>query len=461
MEVKPTNSEPRDTMATTVQVLLDAIEQLGEELASRDDADLTFRVSVPHDPPAIRILAELINNIGENVEKHLENGEIDMLRRTKELTQAYNAMQEQHEEMRKELEMACRIQERLLPGEQDMPDRPELACAGYYAAMSNVGGDLYDIMRVGKNSYAVLIADVSGHGVPAALITALVKIAFRSRTRWGIGPDEICRQVNAELLPILGDLDYFVTAWFGIINLENGHLSYVNAGHNPSLLLRSDGTILSLDSGGRFLGQFDDGKFQVAEQALHEDDMLLLYTDGIVESRNLVDEEYGFERLQNCLLNSSFSDSASLVEVIHRNLDAFRMGAAQRDDISMLAVDFRHAIAPEKTDPEKPPAATDAHEDPSTIVGGRERLAQDLGREAAILIRADRRQEAAEILGSALILAPGEPVLLLRLAALHIIEKQFGPAQTCLNAIVNPLELSVEMQRQFDRLSGMLKSRKA
>ena len=141
-----------------------------------------------------------------------------MLRRTKELTQAYNIMQEQNEEMRKELEMARRIQERLLPGQQDMPDRPELACAGFYAAMSNVGGDLYDIIRVGRNSYAILIADVSGHGVPAALITALVKIAFRSRTHWGVRPDETCRLVNEELLPILGDLDYFVTAWFGIID---------------------------------------------------------------------------------------------------------------------------------------------------------------------------------------------------------------------------------------------------
>ena len=163
--------------------------------------------------------------------------------------QAYNALLAQTDETNKELAMAKCIQQRLLPLAEELPQRPEIACAGYYASMSNVGGDLYDIIRIGRNAYGVLIADVSGHGIPAALITALVKISFRSKIRWGVSTAEVCRQVNEELYPLLSDLDYFVTAYFLIIDLEQGRMEYTNCGHHPALLLRvSEDAPLALDT---------------------------------------------------------------------------------------------------------------------------------------------------------------------------------------------------------------------
>ena len=247
-----------------------------------------------------------------------------------------------------------------------------------------------------------------------------------------------------------------MTAWFGILDLETGILRYTNAGHDPALLLRTDGTIRQLEKGGRFLGQFEDVKYQFEEIQLQEEDMLLLYTDGIIEARDMLDVEYGFERLEQCLIESSFANASELVSAIRRNLESFCMGQQQRDDISMLAVDFRHSIVPEEAEPEN----AEPVEETVPLVGGRERLARDMGREAAILIRANRRTEAAAILEAALILVPGDPLLLLRSAALHIINKNWSQAESSLQGIINPLSLPDELLKQYERLGTMLKGQK-
>jgi serine phosphatase RsbU (regulator of sigma subunit) len=325
-----------------------ALARLGEELASRRPDNLGIRVSEPADLPHVAALARLINRYGRDVGEFLEKEDRRHRQRSDELMQAYNAMQGQQDEMNRELAMARSIQLRLLPMPAELPDRPEVACGGFYDSMRNVGGDLYDIIRVGLNSYGLLIADVSGHGVPAALITALVKISFRTKIRWGVSTAEVCRRVNEELQPLLSDLDFYVTAFFLIVDLEAGEVEYTNCGHHPALLLRvSEDEPVPLDTPGRFLGAFDDAEYVSERLTLEAQDLILAYTDGIIESRNLMDEEYGYDRLISCLLETGIDHPARLVESVRRDLDGFCMGAEARDDRTMAAIQFLARAAPD------------------------------------------------------------------------------------------------------------------
>jgi serine phosphatase RsbU (regulator of sigma subunit) len=248
------------------EAVLEAVEQLGEELTSKDPEDMSFTVGVPEEPPAVKVLAELINEMGTRLDTYHNNLTGEILDKSQQLVEAYNSLQEKNEDVQSELNIARKIQQQLIPTGIDFPQLEEISFGGYYESMDNIGGDIYDVIRFGKNVYGLLIADVSGHGIPAALITALLKIAFRSKARYDISPKEVCEQVNADLLPILSELDFFVTAYFALINLENGQLRYCNCGHHPALLCKqSDNSLLELDSEGMLLGTFDN--FEVQEQS--------------------------------------------------------------------------------------------------------------------------------------------------------------------------------------------------
>lgn len=334
-----------------IEAVLEAVETLGEDLSLRAADGVSFQVKVPEDPPAVRILAELINELGASVTARHDRLSQEMQEKTRELSEAYNALQASSEEVRRELSMAHDIQERLIPGEPDFPQRDELRCSGFYQSMANIGGDLYDIVRIGRNAYGILMADVSGHGIPAALITALVKVAFQTRNVWGLGARKVCEAVNTELYPILNGLDYFVTAWYGILNLETSTLEYCNCGHHPGLLLRwGEAEPLTLETGGRFLGAFDDSRLDSATVALQPGDTIFLYTDGIIEARNFFDEEYGYDRMISCLMGMGGETVEGLIHRVRKEMNDFCMGADQRDDQSMFAVQFNGAASPLETD---------------------------------------------------------------------------------------------------------------
>jgi serine phosphatase RsbU (regulator of sigma subunit) len=334
------SSHDREATSSLMEVL-DAVERLGEELAGRNPEDQSFQVSVPDDPPVVRALAELINDLGSDLDAYHRSLGDDMRRKSDELTDAYNALQAKNDDVQIELEMARKIQTQLIPSGTAFPVRPELDFGGFYLSMDNIGGDIYDVIRFGRNSYGLLIADVSGHGIPAALITALVKIAFRSKARFGADPSLVVKEVNADLHPILSDLDFFVTAFFAIIDLEDGSIRFANCGHHPALVARPEsGELIPLDTPGRFLGFFDDLATEDGSFTLRPGDTVFFFTDGIIEARNFFDEEYQQERLSAVLVDSvARGRSASeTVEAIRRDITRFCMDAEQRDDQSMFAV---------------------------------------------------------------------------------------------------------------------------
>jgi serine phosphatase RsbU (regulator of sigma subunit) len=274
--------------------------------------------------------------------------------RSAELSSAYEALQAKNDEIQRDMEAARRVQLQLLPQEEELPQREEIEFAGHYQSKERVGGDLYDFIRIGMNSWGFLVADVSGHGVPSALLTMFLKAAFRTRVRWGVATDQVCREVNAVLNPVVRDLGLFVTAFFGILDLETATFRYTNCGHPPVYLRRAaTGTLVRLAEKGMILGPFDEIEVVEDQIAVDEGDVLLAVTDGILEARNYLDEMFGLERLVEAFDQSAPPASAPegtltlTIDGIRRSLEAFTLGAAPDDDLTLAAFRFRHR-APEK-----------------------------------------------------------------------------------------------------------------
>jgi len=426
-------------MDEDIDIVRTALAKLASELSARSGDVLTVQVSEPSAPLQIKDIAALINQYGSDVGAFLDREAQRQKLRADELMQAYNALQSQTEEMNKELSMARRIQQRLLPQENELPNRPEICAWGFYRSMSNVGGDLYDIVRMGRNQYGILIADVSGHGIPAALITALIKISFRTKVRFGVSSNEVCRQVNEELYPILGDISYYATAFFGIVDLECATFRYTNCGHHPCILLREEGeqVMEELDTKGRFLGAFDDAVYEEKTVRLDPGDVLFLYTDGITESRNLLDEEYTDERMFSLLKKMGALEPKELIEKIRRDVDSFCMGSEPRDDQSMFAVGFIGA-ADDLTVPEsmfgqeaqnQPSTTADAKNDTQPLRDTTSVTVRFLAETATEALRQKQHQKAAACIRALEELGFAPAAWSFRLAELYARSHHYGPAK--------------------------------
>lgn len=261
--------------------------------------------------------------------------------RTAELNDANAVLQQKNEQFIKELEMARRVQQSIIPTDETFPKIDELRFGSKYLSMASVGGDLYDVIRVGRNGYGFLMADVSGHGVPSALITTMAKVSFNSHAGWEKTPAEICQAVNRDINHVLKDLDYYLTAYFGMINLETGEFNYTNAGHHPAVLYRArERQIEKLDSEGMFIGIVNDGGYHYHSTVLEPGDRILLFTDGIIEARNPAGEFYEYDRLNKFIYLNSSLPPADFVEKLVDEVNTFCEGREVDDDRAILYFEF-------------------------------------------------------------------------------------------------------------------------
>ena len=240
----------------------------------------------------------------------------------------------------KELEYAKNIQTSILPSVfPPFPDRSEFDIFAMMRPARDVGGDFYDFFFAGdSNHLAFLVADVSGKGIPAALFMMRAKTLLNSNARSGINPEDIFSIVNNTLCEG-NESNMFVTAWMGIIDVTTGELEYISAGHNPPLLLRSEGSYEYLREKPSFiLAGMENIKYKKESLRLNHGDRLFLYTDGVPEATCAEMELFGENRLQAALnalpgsVSSEETCSAILAEV-----DAFVGKAPQFDDITMLS----------------------------------------------------------------------------------------------------------------------------
>lgn len=194
-----------------------------------------------------------------------------------------------------ELETARRIQTSILP--RRLPSIAGLQLAARYEPMTAVAGDFYDFLPVGDHGVAILVADVSGHGVPAALIASMLKVAFAAQADHARDPARILSQLNATLA---GQLDgQFVTAACAFIDVEARNITYAGAGHPPALLVRGNGEVSELVENGLLMGIFSQAEYRNIEAPFQAGDRLVLYTDGIIEATLADGEQFGLDRLKD------------------------------------------------------------------------------------------------------------------------------------------------------------------
>ena len=230
------------------------------------------------------------------------------------------------------------------------PPFPGCLQIGLYAALETakeVGGDFYDYCFVAHDKLAVLIADVSGKGVPAAMFMMKAKSIIKGCVSSRSDLAGAMTEANA-MLSQYNEAEMFVTAWIGVLNVRTGALEYVNAGHNPPYIRRADGTLESLDGvSGLFLAGMDDTRYTHMETHLSKGDMLFLFTDGVTEANDPQGAMFGDERLENLLRTASTDPEALCAEV--RDAVAKFAGEAPRfDDMTVLALKYRGNPATEE-----------------------------------------------------------------------------------------------------------------
>ena len=246
---------------------------------------------------------------------------------------------EQLAALQKELDTARMIQHSLVP--RVFPPFPERADFDLHAQMTSaraVGGDFFDFFLIDDDRLAVVIGDVSGKGVPAALYMAAVRTHIKIAAIKSITPEECLQAVNRVLVREKVS-SMFATCFYGILDTRNGELRYCNAGHNPPWVLRTGGEVESLtDTGGIPLGLMELLPYTGSVLQIEPGDALFLYTDGVPEASNEGLEDFTDERLALTLRDGARLDCRGLVDLVTQELEAFTAGAAPSDDITMLVV---------------------------------------------------------------------------------------------------------------------------
>ncbi len=275
----------------------------------------------------IENLATAFNNMTKDLKEHIA-----------ELT----TVTAEKEKIGAELNVAAQMQVSMLPNK--FPAFPEYNQFDLHASMvpaKEVGGDFYDYFMIDDKNLAMVIGDVSGKGVPAALFMVNAKTMIQNWTQKNISVKEILENVNVHLCHN-NDAGMFVTAWIAILDVETGELSYGNAGHNLPLLRKADGKFQPLKSDSNFvLAGIDGMEFTQEKTRLEPGDTLYLYTDGVTEATNKSNEFYTEENLEKSLNSLGECTAQKMLEHVKIDVNSFVDGADQFDDITMLGLIYK------------------------------------------------------------------------------------------------------------------------
>jgi sigma-B regulation protein RsbU (phosphoserine phosphatase) len=241
----------------------------------------------------------------------------------------------------KELEIARRIQSSTLP--HSVPTLTGLEIAARYVPMSAVAGDFYDFLCVDEKRVGILVADVTGHGVPAALIASMLKVAFAGQAAHAHDPARVLTGLNRSLCGKFEE--HFVTAAYLFVDLEKSLLHYSAAGHPPLMLASgAAGKVREIEENGQMLGMFPEAAYSSVEIRICPGDRCLLYTDGVFEAKNAAQEEFGKSRCKEFLETQRDIPAARFANALLDRIAGFsghNSARAQEDDITLLVLDFQ------------------------------------------------------------------------------------------------------------------------
>jgi phosphoserine phosphatase RsbU/P len=256
------------------------------------------------------------------------------------LREAHAQIARQLVEINTELEMARQIQLSILPS--STPQITGMDIVARYIPMTSVAGDFYDFIVVDERHVGILIADVSGHGLPAALIASMLQVALTAQARHVSEPGKVLAGLNQALC---GKFQHnFVTAAYVYVDLEKSIMKYGGAGHPPLLLWRmSTGSASQLLENGLVMGQFEEATYDSLQVPVEAGDRFVLYTDGILETSNPAQEEFGTGRFMRFMETNNRLPAALFADALLLELARWLeqpLGEGHKDDISLVAVDF-------------------------------------------------------------------------------------------------------------------------
>ena len=256
-------------------------------------------------------------------------------------TEKYEAQQKENARLDTELSMATRIQADTLPN--IFPAFPEREEFNVYASMNpakEVGGDFYDFFLIDNQHLGMVMADVSGKGVPAALFMMISKILVQNYAMMGHSPKEVLELTNRQICSNNRE-EMFVTVWFGILDLDTGKLTAANAGHEyPALKKAGEHFELIKDKHGFVIGGMDIARYTEYELQMDPGAKLFLYTDGVAEATNAENELFGTERMVNALRLAEEDSPQDILGVVDAAVTDFVKDAPQFDDLTMMCVEY-------------------------------------------------------------------------------------------------------------------------
>ena len=350
-----TASTPADVLEALqsgeFDLLLMDLNYARDTTSGKEGMDLVSRVrAINHNLPIVVMTAwgsvplaveALQKGVGDFVEKPWENARLlEVLRAQLEQARARREVMRQEDEavqqlrqQEQEFDQARVIQQSFLP--HDIPEVAGYDFSGAWRPARSVGGDYFDVLPLATARFGLAIADVMGKGVLAALLMSNLQAAVRASAGENTEPAELCARVNKQLCRNLAN-DRFVTFFYGVLHAEEKRLVYTNAGHNPPILLRFDGTAERLATGGAVMGMFPEGRYEQSEIRLESADRLVLFTDGISELRNAAGEEFGEERLVKLVRENKEKSAAQLGALIFAAGDEF--GGKFQDDATLIVM---------------------------------------------------------------------------------------------------------------------------
>ena len=234
-----------------------------------------------------------------------------------------------------QLEVARQVQLELLPAND--PVLPGFDISAYNFPTEEVSGDYYDWVRIYEDQIGIVIADVAGKGVPAALLMAFLRASLRAATHIGYAPHISMAKVNFLLWESI-ERNQFVTAFYGLLDATNRTLVYANAGHNPPLLLNADGSARFLVQGGLPLGMFRDTRYYEYYLTFEPGQLLLLYTDGVTEAFNPQEEEFGPDRLLESVRVARTLNAREMIDSVQRDILHWTNGRGAHDDVTFFVI---------------------------------------------------------------------------------------------------------------------------
>ncbi|WP_243359866.1 SpoIIE family protein phosphatase [Fundidesulfovibrio terrae] len=254
---------------------------------------------------------------------------------------------EQQASLERDLKAAAEIQKSLLP--KDLAPDSRYEARWLFEPSATIGGDIFNILTLGPDHIGAYMLDVSGHGVPSALVAAAAAQALQFHSRAGYGPDKVLAALDAEFP--LTRFDRYFSMFYCIADLEAGSISYSNAGHPPPLLVRASGGVEELDAGGTVVGLGGLLPFEIGLVEVRPGDMLAVYTDGLTEFEDRRGRRFGVKRLRRWLDGCAGLGADEALSGLRREIKAFGGKASPQDDLSVLLVRFGRGIPPDGRNP--------------------------------------------------------------------------------------------------------------